>query len=188
MKHERRNFDSRAARQEMEAISIKSVVDGVDVIASKMECKWGIGRLRLLVSYISREKFDRQSAKFNAAIEADSVSEVRIHGEAMKRAWKSLDEEATQAGAKPLSPEVWEVRLPTKGDVIAFVRTEAEAHQIAGEGREVYTAVEIAIAIESLGSTARQVKQLWPGAKVERVEVKKPAIDWQRGDDLPLNL
>jgi hypothetical protein len=78
-----------------------------------MERKWGIGRLRLLVSDLLRAKFDAQKDKLDAAIDVNREQYVRAQAEGMKRAWAALDRAATEAGAGPLSPEVWECVLPT---------------------------------------------------------------------------
>ena len=181
-------FSGREARKIFDTVTISSIISGFDKIAIEMERKWGIDRLRLLVPDDDREKFDRQAANFDAAINSSDISETRLHAEAMKRAWQALDKIADTAGAETLKPDVWEIRLPSSGDVVAFVRTEAEAHQLAREGQEAYTAADIATAIEGLGETSRHIKRMWPGAKVERVEVKPPPTDWQRGDEVPENL
>jgi hypothetical protein len=39
---------------------IHAMVDGLDQIAADMERKWGVGRLRLIVSDFLRAKFDEQ--------------------------------------------------------------------------------------------------------------------------------
>jgi hypothetical protein len=180
-------FISSEARQESKAVMINSIISGVDKVAIEMERKWGINRLRMLVPDADREKFDRQTANFDMVIGTSDTNEIRLHADSMKLAWAALDEIANAAGAEILKPDIWEIRLPGSGDIVAFVRTEAEAYRLARDGQEAYTAADIAAAIEGLGKTSRHIKRMWPGAKVERVEVKPPPTDWQRGDDLPLN-
>jgi len=161
---------------------VQAIVDGLDHAAHAMERKWGVGRLRLLVSDLLRAKFDAQKDKLDAAIESGSVIYVRAHAEGMKRAWAVLDEAATEAGHKPLSPEVWECVLPESGEVVAIVRDIPEAHRVCREVR-VFTLAEIARLIEALGHAALEVKRVFPGAEIARVD--RPEIDWGKGDPIP---
>ena len=163
---------------------IKAILDGVDAIARQMEGKWGVGRLRLLVGDALRIKFDAQKAKLDAAIATDEEAYVRAQAEGMRRAWLALDRAATESGAQPLAPEVWECVLPASGEVVSIVRTETEAHHVARES-EVWTLAEIAVLIERLGTDVRQVKRTFPGSAVVEVRDRDPPpIDWEKGDDL----
>lgn len=161
---------------------IRAIVDGLDQVAHAMERKWGVDRLRLLVTDLLRAKFDAQKDKLDAALLSGRETHVRAHAEGMKRAWAALDKAAAEAGHKPLSPEVWECVLPTRGEVVAIVRTEAEAHHVCREAR-VFTLAEIARVIEALGDAVLGVKQVFPGAAITRIG--KPEIDWAKGDPIP---
>ena len=166
-------------------VVIKAILDGVDEIARQMERRWGVGRLRLLVSDVLRIKFDAQQAKLDAAIATDQETYIRAQAEGMRRAWLALDRAATDAGAEPLAPEVWECVLPATGEVVSIVRTEAEAHHVARES-EVWTLAEIAVLIVRLGDEVRQVKRTFPGSAVVEVRDRDlPPIDWEKGDDPP---
>ena len=88
------------------------------------------------------------------------------------------------AGEQPLSPLVWECVLPETGEVVSLVRTDAEAQHVAREGR-VFTVGEVAMLIAGVGDAVLEVKQQFPGATVTGIR-RKPPIDWERGDDLPL--
>ena len=125
-------------------MAIQGLVQSVDTLTDTMERKWGIGRLRLLVSDTLRERFDRQWGKWQAAYAEQDLDAVRAHSEAMRRAWAALDAAATEAGYAPLVPEVWETRMPD-GVVLAVVRTQQEAHALARDGREreVWTLDEV---------------------------------------------
>ena len=162
--------------------AIRSVLDGLDHVAAGMERKWGLGRLRLLVSDLLRAKFDAQKDKLDAAIDVNREQYVRAQAEGMKRAWAALDRAAMEAGAGPLSPEVWECVLPGSGEVVSIVRTEAEAYHVARECR-VFSLDEIARLIEAMGDTVLEAKRVFPGATVTRVG--KPEIDWEKGDPIP---
>ena len=115
-----------------------------------MERKWGVGRARLL-SDLLRAKFDAQKDKLDAAIANNREQYIRAQAEGMKRAWSALDKAASEARHLPLSAEVWECALPSSGNVIAIVRTVAEAHQVCA--RCVFTLEEIGRLIEALGPT-----------------------------------
>ena len=162
--------------------AIRAILDGLDKIACEMERKWGFGRLRLLVSELLRAKFDAQKDKLGAAIAANQEQYIRAQAEGMKRAWSALDKAATDAGRQPLSPKVWECVLPSSGEVVAVVRTEAEAHHVCREMR-VFSLEEIGRLIEGLGPTVLEAKRMFPGATV--TGIRKPEIDWEKGDDLP---
>jgi hypothetical protein len=163
--------------------AICSVLDGLDQVASEMERKWGVGRLRLLVSDLLRAKFDAQKDKLDAAIAANLERYVRVQAEGMKRAWATLDQAATEAGAEPLAPEVWECVLPSSGEVVSIVRTEPEAHHVARECR-VFTLDEIARLIDGLPEAVLDAKRVFPGAAITAVRDKDP-IDWEKGDEIP---
>ena len=166
-----------------ESYRIQAMVEGVDQVAISMERKWGVGRLRLLVSDLLRAKFDEQKDRLDQAIAGNHEGYVRIHTEGMRRAWQALDRSAREAGETPLAPEVWECVLPDTGEIVSLVRTEAEAHHVAREGR-VFTVAEIATLIAGLGDAVLEAKKQFPGAAVTAIR-RKPAADWARGDDVP---
>lgn len=167
----------------------KAITDGVDFIASEMERKWGIGRLRLLVNDDLRSRFDAQAEKFNAAIQSGQTDLLSVQAEGMKRAWQALDKAAVTAGQQPLSAEIWEVKLPGSEKIVAVVRTTSEAHMVATPDRETWTLSEIAHLIEHAGSIIADIKRTFPGAEITAIHGKanppdKP-FDWSKGDDIP---
>jgi len=164
--------------------SIQAVIDGVDIDAVAMEKKWGVGRLRLLVSDDLRTRFDRQAEKFNRAVWDADVGDVRKHGNGMRRAWQILDEAATEAGAKPLDPVIWETRIGDR--VLAIVQTTAEAHAISGDGRarEVWTMEEIGRVLVAFSQQVGEAKQIFPGCEI--VDVRPPPFDEVTGDGLTI--
>jgi hypothetical protein len=109
----------------------RSVLDGLDARSRELEQKWGLGRLRLLVGDDLRFRFDQQQQYLRDAIASGDEGHIIVHAIAMRRGWDALDQAATEAGAEPLRPEVWECTMPASGDVVAIVRTEAEAHPSA---------------------------------------------------------
>jgi hypothetical protein len=165
------------------AYRIQAMVEGLDELAHAMERKWGVGRLRLIVSDFLRAKFDEQKDRLDAALQSGEERYVAAQVEGMRRAWSALDRAAHDTGAQPLAPEVWECVLPSTGEVVSLVRTETEAHHVARECR-VFTVAEVAILIEALGDGVLAVKHSFPGATVTGIRRKAP-IDWERGDEIP---
>jgi hypothetical protein len=166
-------------------LATKAILDGLDDVVARMERKWGVGRLRLLVGDELRIRFDAQKAKLDAALASNQPGYVRAQAPGMQRAWLALDRAAAEAGAKPLSPQVWECVLPSSGEVVSIVRTAAEAHHVAREG-EVWTVGELGVLIERLGDDVRQVKRRFPGSAVVEVRDRDPPpIDWEKGDEIP---
>lgn len=149
-------------------ISGSSAIDGMDVVAREMEQRWGVDRLRLVVTNDLREKFDRQRYLVNQAIWHGQLHEVVEQAERMGKAYKALDRAATASGAQPLSPVVWEVPLKG-GRVLAIVQTGPEAHavakQAAGRDMVVWTLEEVA-AMVSAQSEVNMIKATFPGAAV----------------------
>jgi hypothetical protein len=76
-------------------ISGQSVIDEVTMLADEMACKWGAGRLRLIVGPELRDKFDRQRYLYNQAMWHGELEDVRVQSERMKKAWLALDRQAT---------------------------------------------------------------------------------------------
>ena len=156
---------------------MNAIVSGVDALAWEMEGRWGVGRLRLLVSDEVRERFDRQQRHwFDAMWPPDGsvpdLATIERVGEAMKRAWVALDGLASQAGHAPIDPEVWETPLPD-GRVLAVVKTCAEAHRVARDGRGVvvWTMEEVA-RIAASSRLIDAAKTEFPECRI--IEVRDP--------------
>jgi len=166
-----------------EAHGIEPAVDGLDQIRLAMERKWGVGRLRLLVLAPLRAKFDEQRDRLEQALATKNEVFVGAQVEGMHRAWQALDRAACEAGETPLASQVWECVLPSTGEIVSLVRTQAEAHLVARAG-PVFTLAEIATLIAATGDGVLEAKRQFPGAKITRVR-RKPSVDWLRGDDIP---
>ncbi len=162
---------------------VRAIIDGLDHMAVEMEMKWGVDRLRLLVPPDLRKRFDEQRQLFVDAVWGGDAVETQIQGAALERGWRALDQAATDAGAKPLDPVVWETRIGDR--VLAVVRTAAEAHAITGDGRarEVWTMEEIARVLAAFSQQVGEAKQVFPGCEV--VDVRPPPFNEATGDDLP---
>jgi hypothetical protein len=162
---------------------VQGIVARLDAFVEELERKWGVGRLALLVPDELRSRFETQKERLAAAIRSEKEKFVTTQADGMRRAWSALERAAQDAGEQPLSPLVWECVLPSTGEVVSLVRTLAEAHHIAREGR-VFTVGEIATLIAGLGNAVLEVKKHFPGATVIGIR-RKPPIDWERGDELP---
>lgn len=147
-----------------------------DGVAREMENKWGVGRLPALVSAATLLRFKAANDVLTATISAGDDGRIPAVAAMMARAWRALDAEATQRGALPLSPLVWETLMPD-GSVLAIVRTGAEAHSVAADGREVtcYTLEEIARLMPQF-KALNAIKLEFPGAAVLKVVNKRESF------------
>lgn len=173
--------------------TLKAHIDGVDVVAQRMEAKWGMGRLPLIVSTETRAKFYRQGLRFREALEdcygskvitRDKLDAVIKSAGGMERAWSALDREAVSLGEKPIDPDVWEVVL-SDGSILAVVQTNADAHKVIEDGRikNVWTLEEVSRAVEAFPDIIRSIKETFPGATVE--PVKRERYRGKLDDPLP---
>jgi hypothetical protein len=156
----------------MLSVTTKSILDGLDTRSRELELQWGFDRLRLLVDDSLRIRFDQQRQLLQDAFASGDEEQIILHATAMKRGWDALNVAATEAGAEPLRAEIWECILPESGDVVAILRTEAEAHHVCRDC-EVWTVDEIAVLIERLGKDTRQIKRTFPGAMVSGIRDKQ---------------
>lgn len=147
----------------------RAYIDGADETAREMEAKWGVDRLRLLVSPELREKFDRQRYLLNQAIWHGELEAVKREAGRMVTAWLALDRAATEAGKQPLEPCVWEIEL-ADGTVAAVVPDNERAASVIAEGRQVvvYTLEEIGRLLSNYSELAK-AKLIFPGATITEV-------------------
>jgi hypothetical protein len=148
----------------------QAAVDWLDEIAIGFERKWGVGRLPKLVDPALAIRFQTQAGKLNEALSSGRSDAINAQASAMVRAWMALDAAATAAGATQLSPLVWEVTLPSTGEVVAIVRDKDEALATSRARRgAVWALAEVALAIEAFGDQVRKVKAKFPGAEITAV-------------------
>lgn len=79
--------------------------------------KWGVGRLPLLTTQATSEKWTRHVAKLTAAIIAEDLYTVEDLAQGTVRAWAAMDREATQEGYTPQPPDILQVRSDLTGTV-----------------------------------------------------------------------
>lgn len=177
--------------------TLQAIFEGVDAARSEAEAEWGAERLPLLVDDELRAKLRRQQARWSTAYQDAWSATIltRSHLDAvtsaaggMKRAWSALAAAASEAGHRPLRPDVWEARLQD-GTVTAIVRTNDDAAHVMASGRHVvvYTLAEVANLIDALPSALAMAKVVFPGAKIMPPHPDGLAPrGWQRdGDPIP---
>lgn len=146
----------------------RSHLDAVDALATEMERRWGIGRLRLLVDADLREKFDRQRKLFYDAVREGDSETLERECKRMSAAWRRLDQVAAEAGHKHLDPEVWETHDPATGEVILICRDNIDAAHVVRSGRAsvVYSLAEIGLILSKYAEVI-DIKRAFPGATVK---------------------
>lgn len=167
---------------------IQRHLDLLDQVAKQMEDTWGPGRLLQLVDDVMRDKFFKQMAKLNAAIEKNDPDEVGTHAAALGRGWVALDKAARGCGHKPKPHFGLEIRLQD-GRIVAIV-PDGEVPQYRQDGTTVITLTEVEIGtlLSDLLSTESVLGQVLSHPLAGRLTAlrRKPAPDWATGDDIPL--
>lgn len=154
-----------------------------DDVVSEVEGRWGVDRLVWLVGGDLRDRFEQQMDKLNAAI--DKMQDVEHEVEVTLRGVAALEQAAIAAGAKPLTGDYIEGRMPD-GRVIAITATAYEAGKVKRDNREmvVYSVDEVGRIIEGLNKEAPVVdaiKNAFAGAEVVSVKPVPANLD----DEIP---
>ena len=97
----------------------------LDLVAHRMEMKWGVGRLLELAPVELRAKWLSQVAKLEAGIIAEDVPLVEELVKGSCRGWEALEKAAVGGGHVPCEPQVWEVAV--EGETYRVVRYQDEA-------------------------------------------------------------
>ncbi len=160
-------------------ITGQSFIDEVTLLADQVECKWGAGRLRLVVGQELRDKFDRQRYLFNQAVSFGELEDVRVQAGRMAKAWKALDKAADAAGVVPKSPDVWDV-ISDNGNAYAIARNNDEAKAYAALKKSVRTfSLEEICRILDAQSFVNEIKDHFQEAEIldYRVRAVGDALD-----------
>jgi hypothetical protein len=155
-----------------------------DDVVSEVEGRWGVDRLVWLVGGELRDRFEQQMDRLNAAIDKCDPS-IEHEVEVTLRGVAALEQAAIAAGAKPLSGDYIEGRMPD-GRVIAITATGYEAGKVKRDNREmvVYSVDEVGRIIEGLNKEAPVVdaiKNAFAGAEVVSVKPVPANLD----DEIP---
>lgn len=154
----------------------------IDQLATDLERKWGVGRLPLLVSRETAERFGYWRDQLADAQEAEFPDPARLaelRG-IVVRGWQALDAEAERSGHTPMPP-AWAEAEWAPGRVFAIALDDEHRQALIlrdkAEGRDVsvFTVAEIGQLIRSIPDVAR-VMELFPGA-----QVTVPQAEWRRG-------
>lgn len=183
-----RQFFEPASKDPTAESEIQRHLDQLDEVAREMEAVWGTGRLIPLVDDVLRQKFFKQMAKLNAAIERNDPDDVGVQAAAMARGWRALDQAARHVGHKPKAHVGIEVRLQD-GRVVAIVPGEKPVPNYRTDGTEVVvlTEAEIGMILSDLlsaESTLSAVIKTFPEARLTALK-RKAQPEWEKGDDIP---
>lgn len=120
-----------------------------DAKAREMDRKWGVDRLPDLVSPATAERWGLAISQLNDAISACDVSLTVARVEACLRGFAVMDAEATAAGNKPASPDLWQHEH--LGHRFAIIRDGAEwpAAEAARPDLTIYSMQEVAAALHA---------------------------------------
>lgn len=144
----------------------------IDLLAASLDRKWGPGRLPLLVSRETAERFgywrdqlaDAQEAEFPDAARLAELEGIVIRG------WHALDAEAEAAGHQPMG-DAWVEAEWAPGRIFAIALDDAHRQTLIlrskAEGRDVsiFTVAEVGQLVASIPDVAR-IMELFPGAYV----------------------
>lgn len=162
-------------------------IERLDEVANQCELRWGIGRLPKLVPIDLAERFYRQKAKLDEAINEEatggSVANVEFEANRMVNAWMALNGSAEADGADPLNGTMLEARLSDGRLLVICARPEMAREAARDRSAAVWTIDEVARVLEGFDLVMR-TKHLFEGAIVEEVRVR-PDVNWRRGDELP---
>lgn len=155
-----------------------------DDVVSEVEGRWGVDRLVWVVGGDLRDRFEQQMDRLNAAIDKCDPS-IEHEVDVTLRGVAALEAAAIAAGAKPLSGDYIEGRMPD-GRVIAITATAYEAGKVKRDNRDmvVYSVDEVGRIIEGLNKEAPVVdaiKNAFAGAEVVSVKPVKHDLD----DEIP---
>ncbi len=154
-----------------------------DRVAREMDAKWGIDRLPELVSPETAARYAKAVAGLNKAIDENNVDETIRWAASCIRGMQAMDAEAEAAGAKPASPECWEIEID--GMKVAVVKDDAAWPQIKKDRPElvIFTMREVAVALKEMQfGNVVAVKHAFPAATMIDAK-KKPAPDYEKGGD-----
>jgi hypothetical protein len=160
----------------------------LDLVAVEMENRWGVDRLPGLVDPDTAAKFGRAKARLDAAIDSRDPNAVAKRAGVMIRAWRSLDAEATEAGAKQVSKKLRILR-DDEGKSFGIAVDEATATAAVRSGDYPDTSIwSLNEVVRVLGAhemeLANAVKETFPGATlgaVGAVRIERGPLD----DEIP---
>lgn len=157
-----------------------------DRMAHDMDKKWGVDVLPELVSPETAAKYGSAMAKLNSAIESQDPAMVAARAAVCMRGMQAMDAEATAAGKKPASDDVWilafngkQVGLLKDGRAWQRVRAEYPKLQLITQN-DVILALE-AMEASELGKMKAIIEGDFPQAEVVGFKFNKEELE----DEIP---
>lgn len=171
-------------RNAWEYDQIDGALKPLDALASEMEARWGVGRLQELVSPATAAKFQSAKHKLDLAIADGGVGEVIKRAGVLMRGWQALEQEAIDAGNKPMPADVWIASVEAENGKpavqYAIAKNNSDA-SLAQSGLVVYTLPEVARIIRAFNDGllchANDVKAAFPKAVITDVRPKEVVED-----------
>lgn len=161
--------------------AVSDALRPLDRVAVEMEAKWGVGRLKRLVSPELAAKFGSAQDRLNKAIQANDGEEVAKRASVMIRGWQTLDAAATEAGCDALPLRTVGVVHDGRPYVVAWDKADVhKAAVLTGGSAHVVTVHELLTAYEVFRTKmVDAAKGAFPGAEVVRATLPPG------GDELP---
>ena len=153
--------------------AMADIIATVDRHAAEVNRRWGHNRLPHIVPIEWTQRFVSQRDKWNLAcwecsgsLDPADLDRVRLHGEAMIRAYDKLASIAVEQGEEQGPATQWEFEL-ADGTPVILVRDRAELAQVDTRGRaaQVWSLDEVASIIAKFPAISR-AKECFPGAEV----------------------
>lgn len=153
----------------------RRVISAVENERKRIKAKWGnLGRVRLMAPPALRERYDRQEARWEAAVQAGELAGLQAEQPRMLRALQAIEREAREVRAATDVPPWFEVRL-SNGRVLAIARTREEA-KLVPHRFVTMTLEDICYWLRQRLDSATPVAEALAGARVVETE----AVNWER--------
>ena len=163
---------------------IRTALKPLDLVASRMEAKWGCGRLPRLVTPELAAKFASAQQKLDDAINARDVQEVARRSDVMIRGWKALDSAAEEAGHPTMPSDTWSLKYEGLDYTVVLDRADVDkVARMSMTPERVVTLNELLLAWKQWKATpfVSDVKAHFPGAEARAVKGGIAELD----DDIP---
>ena len=166
---------------ENENETIDAALKPLDRVASRMERKWGVGRLVYLVPPDLAQKFAKTKLKLDNAIDGNDRDRVAHAADQMIRAWKALNAAAIEAGVDPRPDTVWETRRAGKPVTVVFHREDIGTYPDALTLAELIEAYHIV----RERPIVKAAILAFPGATVAQAQPRAGTWEEELDDEIP---
>lgn len=175
--------------EDEKSYEISLLIWKLDQVWKDVNARWGIDRLKYLVSNEMREKWERHEKKIREAIDEKEVATLSLLVDGSIRGYALLEEEALKNGYEPRDPVYWEVQHPGTGSVFRIVKNDLDAKCAVGTGVRVFTLLEVARIIEGVHLTemkayAEIFDRMGDKKEIKKVKVRD-SFDFENGDEIP---